>query len=204
MLSSDIPEVRKAGARQACLSFLQDCEAKPLAEACISGSEEQRLGAAQVFSANLHTHRKSCENNLILLFNDSSEEVKSEAAGCFKNFKNNELGEFVSLIEAFMNSPTFKIWKSELIYALDETTAEIPEITYRVCEQCINSMNSGENEGDLSALSEISSLILRLYGQKNINDTLRIKCLDLIDRIMQTESNELNRELSKGLSLYDR
>ena len=92
------------------MASLQIDDAKLFAESCLSGSKTQRLGATEVFAANIRTHPEPCARNLILLFNDENDDVKSEAAGCFRHFKDDDLGKFVSLIEAFIKSPAFKIW----------------------------------------------------------------------------------------------
>ncbi len=204
MLSSENPDVVKVGARQACLASLQVDDAKSLAKACLSGTIAHRLGAADVFAANIRTHSVQCTDNLILLFNDESDDVKAEAAGCFRHFKDDDLGKFVPLIEAFIESPAFKISGSNLVWALEKTTAEIPEITYRICERLIETIDSGDKKGHPLEEHDISTLILRLYGQKNTSEELKKKCLDLIDHMMQMESYGLNRGLDKELSLFDR
>ncbi len=174
MLSAENLDVVKVGARQACLASLQIDDAKSLAKACLSGTKTQRLGATEVFAANIRTHPVPCAANLILLFNDESDEIKSEAAGCFRQFKDDDLGKFVSLIEAFIKSPAFKISESDLIWALEKTTAEIPEITYRVCELLIKTIDSGDKKGRHHLEEhDISTLILRLYGQKDTSEALK-------------------------------
>ena len=55
MVSSQLPDVASAGARQACLAALELPEAADLADFCLSGSEAQRIGAAQVMAANVAT-----------------------------------------------------------------------------------------------------------------------------------------------------
>ena len=85
MVNSEIPEVAIAGARQACLAALDLPEASPLAGLCLSGSESQRAGAAQVMAANIKvaTCRPFCEKALVSLFNDSSEIVRDGACEMF-------------------------------------------------------------------------------------------------------------------------
>ena len=53
MVTSQLPCVASAGARQACLAALDQLEAAELAELCLSGSDSQRIGAAQVMAANV-------------------------------------------------------------------------------------------------------------------------------------------------------
>lgn len=82
MVNSKDATVAAAGGRQACVASLDVEEARPLAEKCLSGTEAQREGAAEVYSANLRTarYRSVCEDALAQLFNDESEKVRSAAS----------------------------------------------------------------------------------------------------------------------------
>ncbi|NEO98274.1 MAG: ATP-binding protein [Symploca sp. SIO2E9] len=104
MLLSEIMKVVEVGARQACLISLAMEEGRWLAEICLTGTEAHRQAAAEIFVANLrHAYwREFCENALIQLFNDSSKEVRSQAAKCFWHFEGEQLGEYLSLVEAFI------------------------------------------------------------------------------------------------------
>ena len=204
MLSSEVPEAVKIGARQACLASLYVDGAKPLADRCLSGTETQRMGAAEVFAANIRACRPLCENKLIRLFNDPDDEVRVEAAKCFSVFEGDELGEYTGLIEAFVKSTAFDITRSNLIDALETTTSKLPDITCHVCERYIDATDSNHSydRHEYSDI-EVSQLVLRVYSQSK-DEKLKARCLDLIDRIMQIEYYGLHRELDKGLSLYDR
>jgi hypothetical protein len=88
MLTSQESEVATVGARQACLASLFVEEARPLADRCISGTEAQQMGAAEVFAANLRTASlcSVCEEGLITLFNSPYEKVRSKTGTCFHGF----------------------------------------------------------------------------------------------------------------------
>ena len=204
MLSSEVTNAVRIGARQACVASLNLEDAKPLAGLCLSGTEAQRLSSAEVFAVNLQEYRPLCEDKLIQLFDDSDDKIRVEAAKCFNGFEGNELSKYVGLIEAFVKSSAFDITRSSLICALEKTTAKLPDITCHVCERYIDATDS-DNSYDRHAYSdiEISQLVLRVYNQSK-DKKLNARCLDLIDRIMQIESYGLHRELDKGLSLYDR
>lgn len=204
MLTSEVPEAVRIAARQVCLASLYVEEAKPLADSCLSGKETQRLSSSEVFASNLREFRPLCEDKLIQLFNDPDDKVRVEASNCFNRFEGDELGEYVGLIEAFVESSAFDTTRSSLINALEKTTAKLPDITCQVCERYLDALSS-YRELERHALSDIhvSQLILRIYRQTN-DKTLRTRCLDLIDRIMQIESYGLDRGLNEELSLYDR
>lgn len=204
MIMSNLPDVVKVGTRQACLTSLVMEEARWLANLCLSGTETHRTAAAEIFVANLSTarFREFCESALVQLFNDSSQEVRSQAARCFFRFEREQLGEYIRLIKAFVQSPAFTTDCHDLIYALEKTTAKLPDITYQVCKQFINVV--GSSAGDIRTRSAadantISQLLIRVYSQSKDQD-LRSLCLDLIDRMAQMEVYGLQ----EALTLYER
>lgn len=192
MIMSELPEVVKVGARQACLASLVVEEARWLADFCLSGTAEHRTAAAEIFVANLRTthFREFCEQALVQLFHDPSPEVRSQAAKCFFRFEGEQLGEYVNLIEAFVQSPAFITDCHDLIYALEKTTAKLPDITYLACKQFINAVDSNAVDANI-----ISQLLVRVYSQSK-DQALRARCLDLIDRLAQMEAYGLNEALA--------
>jgi hypothetical protein len=202
MIMSELPEVVKVATRQACLISLDREEASWLAELCLSGTEAHRIAAAEIFVANLrNAHlRGFCENTLIQLFNDSSEEVRSQAANCFWRFDGEELGDYLSLVEAFVDSPAFTTNHNDLIHALKETTAKLPDdATYRVCERFLDGIDSdatNTRNGSFIYANQISQLLLRVYT-KTKNQALQSRCLYLIDRMAQMEVYGLDQALTQ-------
>ena len=93
MLAAQESEVATVGARQVCLASLFVEDARPLADRCISGTEAQQMGAAEVFAVNLRTanFRSVCEEALITLFSSPYEKVRSKAGTCFHGFVEGEL-----------------------------------------------------------------------------------------------------------------
>ena len=204
MIMSELPEVVKVGTRQACLTSLVMEEARWLAELCLSGTEAHRTAAAEIFVANLRTarFREFCESALVQLFYDSSSEVRSQSAKCFFRFEGEQIGEYVSLIKAFVQSSAFSTDCHDLIYTLEKTTAKLLDITYLVCEQFINAV--GSSAADIRTRSAayantISQLLIRVYSQSK-DQTLQSRCLDLIDRLAQMEAYGLD----EALVLYER
>ncbi|MCI0552885.1 MAG: hypothetical protein L0287_18190, partial [Anaerolineae bacterium] len=204
MITSELPEVAMAGARQACLASLDNEQARPFAQLCLSGTDTQRLGAAQVFSANLHqTHfRLFCEEALKQLFNDPNEKVRTETAKCFHNFEGEELSDHVNLIESFIQSSAFTTDHFYLFYALENTTAKLPDVTCLVCERFLDAV--GQEVADTRTHSAVdantvSQLLVRVYSQSK-NETIRTRCLDLIDRMTRMEVYGLKEVLER----YDR
>jgi hypothetical protein len=204
MTGSLEPEVATVGARQACLASLFVEEARPLAERCISGTEAQQMGAAEVCAANLRTasFRSVCEESLITLFNSPYEKVRSKAGTCFHGFEGEDLGPYEELVDAFVESPAFASHYFHSIYALDQTTARLPNVTCLACERFLNTF--GREAGDIRTghaadADMVCRLIVRAYSQTR-DEGLQARCLDVIDRMTQTRAFGFE----KVLALYDR
>jgi len=204
MIMCELPEVVKIGTRQACVASLNIEEARWLAELCLSGTETHRIAATEIFVANFRQahFREFCEDVLIKLFQDSAEPVRSQAARCFLHFEGDELGDYISLVEAFVDSPAFFSDDYNLIHALEKTTAKLPnEVTYRVCDRFLEGLRSDDSDvrqhGRIKA-DKVSKLVLQLYSQSR-DKHLQLCCLELIDFMTQMEVDGL----AEALTQYD-
>ena len=189
MVSSQLSDVASAGARQACLTALDQPEAAEIAELCLSGSEAKRIGAAQVMAANVKTatYRSFCEDALIKLFNDPRDDVRAEAAKCFSSFEGTQLEEYVHLVTQFAFSKAFQHNHYPLLVALEKTTAKLPEVTLTACKQFVDIAGPAISDIStrLAGKADIAiKLTLRTY-QQNSDDAIRAKSLDLIDKFME-------------------
>jgi len=192
MIMSELPEVVKVGARQACVISLSREEARWLAELCLSGTETHRSAAAEIFVVNFrNAHlREFCEKTLIQLFNDPSQEVRSQAARCFSYFEAEELGDYTSLVETFVESPAFANGNDNLIRALEKTQAKLPDaVTYRVCDRLLEDLRADDvdiRQQVRFQVDKISQILIRLYSQSKDKE-LQSRCLNLIDLMSQME-----------------
>lgn len=199
MVSSQLPDVASAGARQACLTALDLPEAADLAEFCLSGSEAQRIGAAQVMAANVTTaaFRSFCEDALIKLFNDTSADVRAEAAKCFSRFEGTQIEEYEHLIAQFVSSDAFQQNYTHLMMALEGTTAELPQVTLTACERFVDFAGPASSDigtGTAWSADTVTKLTLRIYQQSK-EDTIRARSLNLIDRLMENSAYGINEAL---------
>ena len=187
MLKSQDETVAAAGALWACFASLTAEEALPLAILCPAGTKPQRLGAAEVYAANLKlsAHRWVSEEILGKLFFDSEAEVRQEAARCFHGFEGRELRDYESLIVEYIRSPAFEPEYNPLFDALEKTTANMPEIILMACERVFEL--AADKTGDISTAvagtsSTIAKLIVRVYS-RTTEPLLRSRCLDIIDKM---------------------
>ena len=201
MLASSDADVTAAGARQVCIASLEVAEARSLAEGCISGTEAQRVGAAEVYSANLQTarYRLVCEDALARLFDDESEKVRSEASKCFYRFGGDQIGQYAGLIEAFIQSVAFAAEHRQLIRALKRTTAELPDVTILACERFLDIVGAAAADirtGAAGLVDDVVQILVRTYNQSRIPKT-QARCLDLFDRMAQLGVYGVDRALDQ-------
>ena len=199
MIHSSITEVSTAGARLACLTWLELPDAASLAEECLNGSEFQRLGAAQVMAANvkLNAYRSVCEESLAPLFDDPSPQIRAAASGWFNNFEGSELGDFSSLVARFVESEAFVGNEFDLFRALEYSTARLAEVTLSACERFVDVAGLSASDAQTSNAghaTHVIPLILRVYRESS-DDQMGTKCLDLVDHLMELGAFGIERAL---------
>lgn len=201
MVNSNDVNVAAAGARQACVTSLDVEEAQPLTERCLSGTETQREGAAEVYSVNLKTarYRFVCEDALAQLFADESEKVRSEASKCFYRFDDAQLGQYENLTEVFIQSDAFASEHGRLIHALEQTTAELPEVPILTCERFLDIV--GGDAADIRASAarhadDVVQILVRAYNQSRSTE-MQARCLNLFDRMAKLGIYGVSRTLDQ-------
>jgi hypothetical protein len=114
-------------------------------------------------------------------------------------FEGEQLGEYVSLVEAFVDSLAFTTDPEDLIHALEKTTAKLPDITYRVCNRFLEDLSSDDAEvrdHRIFRADRVSKLLVQLYSQSK-DQALQSRCLDLIDLMSQMEVYGLTEALTQ-------
>ncbi len=185
MLESQDEAVGEAGARWICYASLLVQEAQIHAARCISGTKSHRLGAAEIYAANLKSneHKAVCEKNLAKLFSDPEAEVIRVAARCFWDFKGRALGNHKDLIKEFIASPAFEFQHDPLFWALEESTATMNEVILLASERAFELM--GKATGDVRGAAvgtsrSIAKLIVRVLDNPS-NNSEKERCLNIVD-----------------------
>ena len=199
MLRSEISEISEAGARLASLAVLYEHDdAEDLVEEAIRGNASQRRGVAQVASANIG--RKDCrswaEQKLLLFFNDCDSEVCQEAAKCFHRLEGQSLESYEDLINKFCDSAACQTDSFFLLHTLEESSHQLPGITYIVCEKFLKRFSGDARTGALDLDITIPKLVFRTYHQHQ-DDEWAPKCLDLIDQMCLERMYEIREELDE-------
>ncbi|MEN6554019.1 MAG: hypothetical protein ABFC34_14160 [Methanobacterium sp.] len=178
MIFSEITSVAIVGSRLISYAYLNGKNLLEL-DYCLNSFEFYRLGIAQVFSEYLAFSTPTMINNILTrLFNDPSEDVRSEAASCFRKLNDDNVDNYVGLIKEFVFSRAFKDNTRDLMYSLDRIQV-LPDISLEVCEQACMNPDSGTS----ARSSTVANIIFKLYSQTKVPET-KTKCLDLIDKML--------------------
>ncbi len=202
MLRSELYEISEVGARLASLAVLcQHTDAEDLVEEALCGNVSQRLGVAQVASANIGNNdcRSWAEQKLLLLFNDPDSKVRGEAVECFHRLQEQSLESYENLINKFCDSAAYRQGLFYMLSVLEKSLHRLPSITYDICKKFLECFSDKTGGIRTSGTDIIAKLILRTYHQHQ-SDEWAPKCLDLIDQMCL----ERIYELGKGLEEYER
>lgn len=199
MVASTNDDVALAGSRQGCLASLEVEAARRVRDRCIDGRNALRMGAAEIFAANLRSagHRDLCEGSLAKLFYDESPEVRKSAAHAFSTLQGRDLADFESLALAFIDSPAFEQEQEQLLWALDRCEVALPAATLRMAERFIEV--AGPSVGDLSTrhaahASDVGELVIRVYSQAS-EQLIRERALDALDEMTAMQAYGLDQAL---------
>ncbi len=203
MLRSSAPEVCEAGARLASIAAVVHGEvAVDLADETIQGNARHRLGVAQVASANIATpeYRDWCEARLAVLFNDDDEDVRREAASCFRSLRGKALDRYENLIVAFSDSKAYQEDSYSILSTLEESLKPLPGVTCMICEKFFDRFSDEAKDirtGRSADTYTIPKLIFRTYQQHQNDDKWASRSLDLIDRLCLEEVHAAEREFEQ-------
>jgi len=186
MVNSPVEEVRSEGAAQAGLAALSEVAAQPLANECLSGAFELRLGTARVFAHNLNSarHRDRCTEALADLFNDDDADVRKAAAEAIQHLKSEQIAEFIDLIEEFLGSQAFEEHAEMVMFALQDAPAAPVDLSVLACQRVLDMLASGTEIRRGGAVAhEVSEVLIRAYV--DAADAMeKNAALDVIDRAL--------------------
>jgi Novel STAND NTPase 1 len=199
MLVSAHVTVAQAGARLVCIASLDLPEAERLAAAALTGEMPLRLGAAQVYSANVLSHRLACEAALHRLFEDLEQEVRSAAVHFLHDLPAEDLATIAPLLEVLIDSPAYVEGADGILDLLERTPGHMPALLLAAVERFLALSGSGvadRSTGTAVSASTAADLLIRSYSQSEDED-LRGRCLDLIDELIGLEAFGVERALER-------
>ena len=130
MLASGHAAAAQAGARQVCLAAFDVPEAAVLAERALAGDAPLRVGAAQVYAANLMSDVDPdvCVAALRRLFDDPEAEVRAAAVNFLSDLPPEALPRLEPLLRALIQSAAFAEADDQLLRLMGG-----PRVTSRGC-----------------------------------------------------------------------
>jgi hypothetical protein len=202
MLGSSDAAVCEAGARLAGIAALEHGEAAAdLVDEALRAGAKHRLGIAQVAAANIAEHecREWCERQLGGLFDDEDQDVRQQAATCFRYLKSDSLEVYSKLILAFCDSRAYQDDSFSVLHMLEQSLGRLPGITCVVCEKFLDRFSSDANDMRSRRFGDsrtVASLVFRTY-QQHPNDEWTARALDLIDRLCAESIADAGREFEQ-------
>jgi hypothetical protein len=200
MLNAVEPEVRSTGAAQAALAALENAEAAPLLQQCLTGEADLRLGAAKVLGANVATarYRGLCEDALADLFNDPDADVRSEASKAIRHLRSGGIGELEDLARSYLKSPAFRGDPEAIVFAIDGEELPPVELAFQVVEAVLDLLRTPSDVRTRDALiaGEINGLLMKIYSDARTAE-LKNQALDLFDAALESNAYGAYRELAK-------
>jgi len=201
MLRSSVDDLANGGARLASLAALYDKDANDLVDEAANGNQHQRLGVAQVASANVGIEVCSawCVTQMRRFFHDPVPDVRREAASGFRQLSSTPLEPFETLILEFCDSPAFGDDSASLIYTLDETKELLPGTACAVAERFIDRFAAEARDITTSRVADaytLVPLIFRVYHQHQ-RDAWAARSLDVIDRVCLEGLQERDAQFDK-------
>jgi len=159
------------------------------------------MGAAMVFNANLtkKEHAARCTSALERLFNDPSAEIRKTAGNAIWCLESTQLQDHVPLARTFLNSEAFSANADDLIHALKETTAPVPELILETCEATLDTFERNRVGQIAYQAGEAISLVLRAYADTD-EPAVKNRALDLVERALRLDVYDANKVLTE----YDR
>lgn len=199
MLRSDHAAVARAGARLAGIAALYHEGAGDLEREAAAGTLPQRRGLAAVAAANIASdeHRSWCEGRLATFFNDMDEEVRKEAASCFRHLKDESLESYGPLVIAFIESGAYPDDSMSILQVLEKSIRRLPGITCVVCERFLDRFSDEARDMRTSRMADartVAKLVFRTYHQHQ-QDQWTCLALDLIDRLCLEGIGNARKEL---------
>ena len=199
MLGMFDESVRQIACRQLALASLSDASLDPTVDICLQGEPYDRKACVEVFARNVsfESRRDRVISVLSDAFDDPDKDVRDAAQRVFSEFCEVSLLPFTGMLERFADSRTFRDPDVWVFGSLGDGESEIPETAVYLCERWLAMWS--DDVGDISthAAGEaqgVAKVALRLYAQRPSSEVRR-RCLDVIDRLVETGAYGIDREL---------
>jgi hypothetical protein len=204
MINSPLEEVAQEGAEEATARWLFQNLFEDELKSCRNGTIPQRKGVAQVAAHFLQDEKyfARCQDLLTPLINDPDGEVRKEAAKMARNPNFLKTVTNRNFLHTYINSKAYIDNSSSIVYDLKEFSGSLlplSEIIFDICKIFSTTLLEKTRDASLHILhsvSEIYSVLLRLYEQAQDNAVIRDRCLDIWDMLFENRVGMV-QELTK-------
>jgi hypothetical protein len=206
MSNSSNQKVARRGAYWITAEWFQSGAVQNEFQRCREGSQAQRLGIARALVDLLDenaTYATVVEAELIEMFSDPDQNVRSEAADVFRQEDLLNTAVMHRLAAAFVESPAFLHEAEVVVYMLDEKPLDlvpfapsIMVIADRFAAELASQTRSFQYSLGMAG-KHVSSMLFKLYRSalKAGKGDLAEQCLDRWDRMLQERVGEVERQL---------
>lgn len=202
MLASADEEARRDASRQICLAAFNHPEAEADLSAVLNGDEICRQAAAQIYAEN-HLHpsiRAVCEKHLTVLFNDPENNVRTAAGHWVDHLDAATATGDWNFLHQFVESKAFEQEPGNFLHHLNDL-AEVPtDVILRVADRAVELTKKDMADPSAKAFrfsGYTPPLVVRLYHQTD-DESVQIRCLDLLDAMLSFGWNEVAMEMAKA------
>ena len=199
MLHSEFAEVRRGGGGLAAYAGLELGLEHLLTEARTSDDGEIRAGAATVCAHRLAntTNVATAATAITQFLNDSEETVRKSAAEVAAALRGQSLGQFGTVLNALILSPSFTPAVAQLLITLQFSLDRIDSFVLACVRRFIEVF--GADAGDISTgaageATKVGELLLRAYTQA-ASEAGRAEALDLIDSLLLSGAYGVERQI---------
>jgi hypothetical protein len=202
MLASADEEARRDASRQICLAAFNHPEAEADLSAVLNGDQICRQSAAQIYAEN-HLHlsiRAVCEKHLTALFNDPENNVRTAAGHWVDHLDAATAGGDWNFLRQFVESKAFEEEPGIFLHHLNDL-AEVPiDVILHVADRAVELTKKDVAVPSAKAFrfsGYTPPLVVRLYHQTD-DESVQIRCLDLLDAMLAFGWNEVAIEMAKA------
>ncbi|QDU92262.1 hypothetical protein [Lignipirellula cremea] len=198
---SNIPESVKNATVLIAHADLLDVDTGTLLDEARWGTEDMRRKLASVYASNFDNELvgKKCQESLGEYYDDRSEKVREQVGSAFNSLSGQFLQAHESELLVFVASKSFETDAVSLLMSMERSAVQLPEVICSAAERILSFL--GEEGTHIAyhgsfLARNISKLVVRQYEQTQ-NDTMKVRCLDLIDKMERGGYWGMSDELSR-------
>ena len=201
MVTSTDENARSTAGRQIAVAAFHNKQAEQDLEEALAGDEHCRAAVADVFATNFghEAVRDVCRQRLLPFFDDESKKVQNAVKMCFRSLSSEQLSEERNLINSFIKSRAFRGGFDQLCFALEHSTALLPDVVCAIPERLIAQHLAETPNEPLEQhyfVSSLPELVIRVYEQAR-DPGIKTRCLNVIDAMIELGLSSLESELEK-------